>query len=633
MPSGLFDSSSATDSARALRAWRAAGALFCALMLAVHVVAGLNTSGVADFWRDMYWATVIAHGERFPLAGPPINNLLELGPWWFYLLALPIWLTERIAVASAFLQALAALKYVLAWRLGTRLIDARFGFAFAASLAVAGWSAAAMWFPSHPALTETALLLLAFALWRCWDRFNLGAALLFGLAAAACVHAHPTTAPYIAVGGAALLHRHRGWRSAGLLAIAAAVVALSLLPPWFDAGTAVPTQQITLATYANRDIGVDLLKRIPALLYALPLGGAWSGLLSMTKWSDSTVAIAWWAYCACLAMAVVGVALLRSERRVLRRWFAAALALLVCQVLFLAIVRPFTPIWMAPSCLPPLAFAVAIGWYGWFCAESRVRRAAGVGACALYVALALAPLNLFLRRLHSVRALEVNTYMNIADVGHRYTTVPAYVTTVRELDRIAAATCAPATLHLRLGALMEGTSASALRNACGRWPEVNFSGAENPGAHVAGIPAQVAASIGIAPERTAGGMGFYSRVHAIAPAHGARIAGLRRMEVARRPPREAAATANVYEFDTNAADIVGLANRYPMYSGLAVRSVDANGRAASRRYTDGRLFLYACAGCVAGERVRWRVELDAVAENIDVAVIEADGRTAASPAP
>ena len=624
MPIGPLDRSSFPSSAQAWRGWRAAGLLFCTLMLAVHVAAGFNTGGVADFWRDMYWATVIAHGERFPLAGPPINNLLELGPWWFYLLALPVWLTQRLAVASAFVQTLAALKYFLAWRLGARLVDSRFGFAFAVSMAVAGWSTAPMWFPSHPAVTETTLLLLAFALWRCWDRFDAGAALLYGLAAAACIHAHPTTASYIAIGGCALLYRHRAWRSAGLLALSACVVAASLLPAWFESGTAVPTQQVMLATYANRDIGVGLLERVPALLYALPLGGAWNGFLSMTHWSALAVAVAWWTYCVCLGVAVLGVALLPTERRVLRGWFVGALGVLVCQVLFLTIVRPFTPIWMAPSCLPPLAFAVAIGWYGWFCAESRVRRGAGLVGCALYVALAVAPFGLFLRHLRSIRATEVNTYMNIADIGRRYSTLPATVTTVREFDRIAAATCAPATLHLRLGALFEGAAASALRNACGRWPEVSFSAAGNPGTHVAGIPASAAPAIGIAPDRSVGGMGLYSHVHAVAPAQGTRIAGLRRMEVARRPPVEAPSTLQVYEFDSGVADIVGMANRYPMYTGLAVHSISVNGRPASQRYADGRLFLYACGDCAQDERVHWRVELDAVAENIDVTVIEAD---------
>lgn len=61
------------------RRWWWAGLLLCLLMLAVHVLAGMNSGGMADFWRDMYWATSIAHGERFPLAGPQIYQPGRVG--------------------------------------------------------------------------------------------------------------------------------------------------------------------------------------------------------------------------------------------------------------------------------------------------------------------------------------------------------------------------------------------------------------------------------------------------------------------------------------------------------------------------------------------------------------------------
>ena len=204
---------SRSSEARSVRAWSVAGGLFCVVMCVLHVAAGLNTGGLPDFWRDMYWATSIAYGERFPLSGPPIDQFMELGPWWFYLLAAPVWLTHRIAFASAFLQLLASAKYFLAWRLGTRAVDARFGTIYAVCTAVAGWSTASFWFPSHPAVVETTLLLLAWATWRCWTRLSLGNAVVYGLAAAACFHAHPTTATYIVASGIALLCRHCSWRA------------------------------------------------------------------------------------------------------------------------------------------------------------------------------------------------------------------------------------------------------------------------------------------------------------------------------------------------------------------------------------------------------------------------------------
>ena len=54
--------------------WYAAGLAFSLLMLLLHAAAGLHTAGVADFWRDVFWATKIAHGEAFPVKAPPVGG-------------------------------------------------------------------------------------------------------------------------------------------------------------------------------------------------------------------------------------------------------------------------------------------------------------------------------------------------------------------------------------------------------------------------------------------------------------------------------------------------------------------------------------------------------------------------------
>jgi hypothetical protein len=46
--------------------------------------------------------------------------------------------TGNVALTMTFVQALAALKYFLAWRLGLRIADACFALAFVASLTIAG---------------------------------------------------------------------------------------------------------------------------------------------------------------------------------------------------------------------------------------------------------------------------------------------------------------------------------------------------------------------------------------------------------------------------------------------------------------------------------------------------------------
>jgi hypothetical protein len=604
------------------RGWTFVGALFCTLMLVIHIDGGLHCAGLLDFWRDMYWAAAIAHGEKFPLPGPPINRLAELGPWWFYLLAIPIWLTERIALASVFLQVLASLKYFLAWRIGTRAVDARFGLTFAIGVAIAGWSTSSFWFPSHPALVETCLLLLAMAVWRCWDRFTIGNAALYGLASAACLHAHPTTVLYLFAGGIALLYRYRSMRAFWLVCLGAFIVALSLLPPWLDTEAVVAGGRNPIDTYLQQDVAVNLLTRIPLLIKGLLVGGAWSGFLLMTPWKAESARIAWYVFCACLLVAATGVAILEPRHRSLRRWFVGAIACFVVQCAFMAAVRAGTSIWMAPSCLPPLSLAIAIGWYGWVSSDSRARRIAGSFFLAIYTALVLAPYGLFLRDLHSARVMpHVNPLVDVSASEEMFTTLPVPFVTANTLDQVAHELCEPVTLHLRLGAAMENSFGVPIRNACGHWTDLHFSG-KQPGAHLAGIPVDATTAIGIAPDRVVAGMALYANVRPILPEQGTKPTPLLRMQVKPLVFTKNPEPVNV-EFDAKPNEVVALTNRFGLVGPLIIHEVIANDEPARQLYTDGKSFVYRCANCVSDAPVHWQMKLDAIADNLDLIVFAA----------
>lgn len=609
----------------AARAWWLAGLAFCLGMLAVHVAAGLNSNGFPDFWRDMYWAASVAHGERLPLAGPPVYGMLELGPWWFCLLAAPMVFGGGVAAASAFAQVLAASKYLIAWRLGIRIADARLGFAFATSLAIAGWSLLPMMFPTHTMLTEAAVLLLAWAAWNGWRRFSARNAVLLGLAATACLHAHPATAGFVLLAGIILLCRHRSPAAIGWLGLAALIALASLAPPWLDRGGLAAEGLKPAADYLGGDVAVDLPARIPALLRSLTLGGAWWGLLLMTNWPAATVRLAWWLWCAALVVGLAGLVLLaRRDRRL--AWLAGgAAALFVFQCAFVAALRPITPMWMVPAALPLLALAVALGWYGWIAAAPRwrVRRALAGTAMAAGIALALAPFAFTLREVRAIRVMPgINPFLDVIEQGDHYVKVPVPFYPVSRLDRLASELCGPAVLHGRLAAVAEASLGVPMRQACGRWPALRYGGVAGAGPHLAGLLPTMADAVGVAPARVVAGMALYTDVHAIAPPAGGAGTPLRRLQIA---PRSGSGPARRQEFRFTArgGDVMVLTNRQPAAAPMEVVAVEAAGTPATLLAGDGSAFAYACAGCVPGTPVGWRVALTGIGENLDLVVLAA----------
>ena len=613
------------QSAARMPGWHAAGLAFSLLMLLVHAVAGLHSGGVPDSWRDLYWATKIAHGEAFPLSGPPIYGLVELGPWWFYLLALPVRLFGTATAAAVFVQLLAGAKYGLAWRLGTRLVDARFGLAFAGALAIPGWSTIPLLFPSHTALVETTLLLLAGATWRCVRHFSPGNALLFGLAAGACIAAHPTTVGYVVAAGMFLLARDPSRRTLGGLALAVAITVLMMAPPWFDHAAAGAASR-SVGTYLGADVAVDAWRRVPALLASAVVGGAWNGFQLMTRWSAGVARGAWLVECACLCVAAAGLLLLRRDRDDLRVATVAAGAAFIAQATFLVVLRPFTPPWMLSSLLPPLALLLAFGWYGGFTSERAALNALARIAFVVGVALALAPFGLYLRNLRTLRYGEgANPYANVTEASRRFAETPVPHFPVRRTDRLASSLCAPAVLHARLAWVVEQSLETPLRLACGGWPAVRYGGREGDGPHVAGLFARAATASGIAPDRVVAGMAIYEHVVPIAPEAGGRPTALKRDQIHPDRAPDVAAPFQV-GFDARGADVAVLTNRFSVAMPLRVRSVRANGAAARLLHDDGGSTVYGCAGCDPAATVRWRFELDGVEDDIDLVVLQASSR-------
>lgn len=593
-----------------------------AMLAAVHLASGYGTSGMPDAMRDLYWAEEILRGVALPVRGPVIHGTIELGPWWYYVVALALWLSGSLAGASALVALLAAAKYALAWRLGSKLLDAWLGLAFVAALVVPGWSAAPLGFPTHTALVETALLALALATVACRERLTLLRAVGFGAAAAFCAHAHPSTVLLVAIAGLAVLQRQRNPFALSAMGIAAAIAVASLLPPLLARTDAATEFGSAMAEYAARDIGVDPVSRALRLVASVAVGGGWHGMLLLTGFERGHwVAVV----VAGVAMLAAGTGLSFSQRRGSPelRLACAGLALFAAQAVFLALIRPITPVWMTSTLVPPFAFALACGWRALARGGAAARAFAFVAAAA-WLAVGLAIFAFFVREVDTMRiGRGGNVFM---DAGMPWTTGydEARIARVRlrRLERAVRHACGDVTLHGDLASADEAALGLPSRRACGAGAGVEYGGRAPDRAHVAGYVLESWCAIGLKPATAGDGFGYSSGALPIAPDEGALRPRLGPRQVDAIPAPLAAGPLAV-RAELPAGAVVALGKRYGWLHDLVLHEVRAGGRPAVLVHEDLATRFYRCDGC-GGHAVPWEIAGSGNAAGIDFVALSDD---------
>jgi hypothetical protein len=361
--------------------WHAALLFF---LMVIQAWVGYNTSGMDDTYRDLYFAQGIRLGLDFPLNGPPVNSTIHLGPLWFYLLALPLWLTDKPAMVLAFVGFLGALKFPLAYRLGYHFGNARLGLFFALALLYPGWSSFVFVSFTHSAITETALLLGALAALHYTKKKTWGAAALLGLAVALMMHAHPTTLLMATVLTLlALFRRSQGtasdWKKRlSHLAIVAFFFVLPLFPMLIEQLLLGFPDFHALTQYGERDLSRPSFQRTGGVLMAIFLYGA---TYLTHYWLEFPLLLSQGLFVLLVAsLAFVLWGLIRtikqdSQRKVL---ITALLITLLGQTVFVVFLRPITPFWMVYSHWPLIAALCALGIDNLYNRSRRERVLSGV---------------------------------------------------------------------------------------------------------------------------------------------------------------------------------------------------------------------------------------------------------------
>jgi hypothetical protein len=337
-------------------------ALVAALFLAY--VAGFAWSlSIPDTSRDAFIAYGIRHGLSYPVEGPflGIPSAVHLGPLWYYLVAIPLWVSDTWLAFALFQGVLCGLKFVLAWHCGRKLVSERFGLLWAAALALPGWTTMEVLIPFNASVAETASLLILAAYLHCRDHpDSRGAIFMLGLAIGAALHAHPTTAPFAVMG---LFAVHRSWKMgvrpisqffvlvAGALVLFAPYVASQAINGWPDWSSA--------RGYVASQLSISQLLLVPQLLFAQLYSGPRFVVEDFAGWPHG-LAAALGAVCVALTVIACVATLLRSERtdiRILAAFAGVTLAL----VPWLLLLRPTTPFYFLNVLAPATAGVVAMG--------------------------------------------------------------------------------------------------------------------------------------------------------------------------------------------------------------------------------------------------------------------------------
>jgi hypothetical protein len=329
-----------------------------AFLMAAYTAGYAWSAPTADTADELLRAYEIRHGIAYPLEGPFLGGALHFGPMWFYLTALPLWISHSWLAVALFIGFICSLKFPLAYLCGRKLIDADFGLLWAAAMFVPGWaSLEQLVFLNPNGVAAAALLVLAVSLRGLEKRIGWPTFTALGLALAVAIHVHPTSAPvFILVVLVLWLHYRRSQRLLGPLV---AIVAGFLVPfiPYVVSQIRGGFADWGSATaYMSGQVVPTNIVNVPAVIVSYLLAGPAVVAEYLMRWSPDRAAMLGVVMAAAASTSVAGYFHPLSRQRLLL--FFAALLVFAAWV---ACMRPTTPLQFTWVLGPVVAGLVAIG--------------------------------------------------------------------------------------------------------------------------------------------------------------------------------------------------------------------------------------------------------------------------------
>jgi hypothetical protein len=589
-----------------------------AAFMAVAIASGLAGAAGYDTARDVAQALAIRQSSSWPLHGPMFAGSLHLGPLWFYVLALPLFVHSSWLAVALFVAALSTLQFPLAYAVGRRLRDRRLGLLWCALLALPGWGSFQWVGFAHTNVVPAVVMLVLYMLVRlAQERRPVWLPLAAG-ALSIAVHAHPTALAYAPL---VLLVAAYAIRNVGALVLwGAAAIAVALIPfaPLaFEAAAAQGGLLQQSGDYVEGLVHVRNLANVPALFYAMLERGPRVVTDAFCAWPPGSALGLRVLTFAIEAAAIVGLAVALAWRDRLA-WAALALTVLVAAVI--AWVRPVTPFYMTYALLPALAGALAVGWHVLLAGKAGVFTSGAVGMVVLLHAATVAGIARTIVSGHVVVPV-----ISRLDVKHDDTEAPlpepwlaAYA-----VDRSGALLCGgqrPVVLHGTYAFLEDMYLGLDQRLHCAA-REVRLVGAAPAEAlHLVGLAKPLWMALGWRAAQPIGGMGVATASRVLHPASGFAVpdgSAYPPHSIAARDERQISVDASV---PANEALVVS--QPYAAWMPPPRVSVSANGSPVLPLASDAVSAVYWCAKCPAQTPVEWKVGIASVApERIDVVTL------------
>jgi hypothetical protein len=570
------------------------------LMLAYTAGYAFSTSHT-DTADELMRAYEIRHALAYPLQGPFLGNAIHLGPVWFYLVALPLWIWQSWLAAALFIGLVCSLKFPLAYHCGRRLVDSDFGALWAVCMFVPGFaSLEPLLFLNPNAVAAAALLVLALALRVFRKPVSAWVWFVLGLAMALAIHVHPTSAPVVMLlvpAALAVRRRREPWRVRAIALIGG--VLLPFLPYLASQWDNSFADFASASSYMSDQVSLRNIVNAPAVVFDYVTAGPRVVGRYLLEWDDASAAVLVFVALGAFAHSLVAVGDQRAQRA-----FALFVASLVLFSAWVACMRPTTPFQFTWILGPVVAAVVALGVW------TRSRRSRWRWTAFAVVAVAL-PLNTYAiaRTARTVQNGEGVLPSRVLDIKGRIPAIEFRDVWFPAIGhaRLGALLCQPRklSLHGHLAYVVDKDLALDTLFVCGERAHLSLVG--SAGTHYAGMTRRFWAALGKKPPCLIGSLGITRAVTPLvareprAVADGSRY--LPRMATRDAPRDQAIAVV------APAGAAVLVTNVLGEYERFRIQAAHADGRVAAPVAQNDLSALFVAPDTSAQHEVAWTFDI------------------------